>query len=63
VKDETWLQDHRDENDATYQQKEMTEQEYVENLYNLQQARGLLELCEKTQDTMHGAVKWTNPCW
>ena len=36
VKDETWLQDHRDENDATYQQKEMTEQEYVEHLYHLQ---------------------------
>jgi hypothetical protein len=61
VKDETWLRDHRDEYDASYQQKEITEQEYVEHLYHLQQARGLLELREKTQDTMRGAVKWTDP--
>jgi hypothetical protein len=39
----------------------MTEQEYVEYLYHLQHARGLLELCEKTQDTMRRAVKWTDP--
>jgi hypothetical protein len=56
VKDKTWLRDHHDEYDASYQQKEMTEQEYVEHLYYLQPVRGLLELCEKTQDTMRGAV-------
>jgi hypothetical protein len=39
----------------------MTEQEYVEHLYYLQQARGLQELHEKTQDTMSRAVKWTDP--
>jgi hypothetical protein len=61
VKDKTWLRDHQDEYDATYQQKEMSEQEYVEHLYHLQQARGLLELREKTQDTMCGAVKGMNP--
>jgi hypothetical protein len=61
VKDETWLRDHQDEYDASYQQKEITEQEYVEHLYHLQQARGLLELHDKTQDTMHGAVKWMEP--
>jgi hypothetical protein len=39
----------------------MTEQEYVEHLYHLQHTRGLLGFCEKTQDTMRGAVKWTDP--
>jgi hypothetical protein len=61
VKDKTWLRDHQDEYDASYQQKEMTEQEYVEHLYLFQQARGLLELREKTQDTRRGAVKWMDP--
>jgi hypothetical protein len=57
----TRLRDHLDEYDASYQQKKMTEQEYIEHLYHLQQARGLLEHREKTQDTMRGAVKWTDP--
>jgi hypothetical protein len=39
----------------------MAEQEYVEHLYHLQQARGLLEIFEKTQDTMRGVVKRTDP--
>jgi hypothetical protein len=55
------LQDHRDEYDASYQQQEMTEQEYVESIYHLQHARGSLELREKTQGTMHGAFKWMDP--
>jgi hypothetical protein len=39
----------------------MTEKEYVEHLHHLQCARGLLELREKTNNTMHRAVKWTDP--
>jgi hypothetical protein len=61
VKDKTWLRDHCEEYDASYQEKEMTEQEHVEHLHHLQHARVLLELREKTQDTMRGVVKWIDP--
>jgi hypothetical protein len=62
VKDEAWLHEHHEEYDAAYQGKEMAEQEYVEHLHHLQHARGLLELHEKTKNTMSGAVNWTGWC-
>jgi hypothetical protein len=39
----------------------MTEQEYVEHLHHLQHATGLLELREKTNNTMRRAVNWMDP--
>jgi hypothetical protein len=61
VKDEARLHEHCEEYDASYQEKEMTEQEYVEHLHHLQHARGLLELCEKTNNTLRRVVNWTDP--
>jgi hypothetical protein len=52
VKNETWLRPHQQDYDATYQEKMMTEAEYVEHLHHVQQDRMLAELC----------VKPTTPC-
>jgi hypothetical protein len=39
----------------------MTEAEYVEHLYHLQQEKRMAELCEKSNNTLRGVVMWTSP--
>jgi hypothetical protein len=61
MKSKTWLREHQQDYDATYQEKPMTETEYVENLYHLQQEKRMAELHAKSNNTLCGVVMWTNP--
>jgi hypothetical protein len=52
---------HQQDYDATYQEKTMTEAEYFEYLYHLQQEKRMAELPEKSNNALRGVVMWTNP--
>jgi hypothetical protein len=58
VKKKTWLREHQQDHDATYQEKTMTEAEYVANLNHLQQEKRMAELHEKSNNTLRGVVMW-----
>jgi hypothetical protein len=60
MKSKTWLREHQQDYDATYQEKLMTEAEYVEHLYHLQQEKRMAELHEKSNNTLRGVVMWTS---
>jgi hypothetical protein len=61
VKNNTWLREHKQDYDAIYQEKTMTEAEYVEHLYHLQQEQRMAKLCEKFNNTLRGVVMWMSP--
>jgi hypothetical protein len=61
VKNKTWLQAHQQDYDATYQENPMTEAEYVEHLYHVQQEKRMAELHVKSNNTLCGVVMWKNP--
>jgi hypothetical protein len=61
MKSKTWLREHQQDYDATYQEKPMTEAEYVEHLYHLQQEKRMAERCAKSNNTLRGVVMWTSP--
>jgi hypothetical protein len=42
--EQAWLRKHQQDYDETYQEKTMTEAEYVEHLYHLQQEKRMTEL-------------------
>jgi hypothetical protein len=57
VKNKTWLRKHQQDYDATYQEKTMTEAEYVEHLYHLQQRKRMAELHEKSNNTLRARTR------
>jgi hypothetical protein len=61
VKNKTWLREHQQDYDATYQERTMTEAEYVEHLYHLQQEKRMAELHEKSDNTLRGVIMCTSP--
>jgi hypothetical protein len=54
------LRKHQQDYDATYQENTMTEAEYVEYLYHLQQEKRMAEIREKSNHTLRGVVMWMN---
>jgi hypothetical protein len=60
MKSKTWLCEHQQDYDATYQEKPMIEVEDVEHLYHLQQEKRKAELCAKSNNTLRGVVMWTS---
>jgi hypothetical protein len=59
MKSKTWLSEHQQDYDTTYE-KPMTEAEYVEHLYHLEQEKRMAELRAKSKNTLRRVVMWTS---